>query len=82
MSHLSCRPEQNDEVVMTTLPELLHNSASITTNEHPYMKIDIPPPPLEEPEHKTLPVGKVHTIPTANSPKPPKAKGQHSGRSQ
>ena len=30
---------------MTTLPEPLHSSASVTTNEHPYMRIDIPPPP-------------------------------------
>ena len=56
---------------MTTLPELLHSSASITTNEHLYMRIDIPPPPLEEPEHTTLLVGEVHTIPAANSPKTP-----------
>ena len=61
----------NDEPVMTTLPEPLHSSASITTNEHPYMRIDIPPPPLEEPECTTSPVGKVHTIPAANSPKTP-----------
>ena len=56
---------------MTTLPELLHSGASITTNEHPYMRINIPPPPLEEPECTTLPVGEVHTIPAANSPKTP-----------
>ena len=31
--------------VTTTLPEPLHSSASITTDEHPYMRIDIPPPP-------------------------------------
>ena len=61
----------NDELVMTTLPELLHSHASITTNEHPYMRIDIPPPPLEEPECTTLPVGEAHTIPAANSPNPP-----------
>ena len=63
----------NDEPVMTTLPELLHSSASIATNEHPYMRIDIPPPPLEEPECTTLPVGKVHTIPAANLPKTPQS---------
>ena len=40
----------DDEPVTTTLPELLHSSASITTNEHLYMRIDIPPPPLEEPK--------------------------------
>ena len=37
------------------------------------MRINIPLPPLEEPEHTTLLVGEVHTIPAANSPKhPPK----------
>ena len=61
----------NDELVMTTLPELLHSGTSITTNEHPYMRIDIPSPPPEEPEHTTLLVGEAHTIPAANSPKPP-----------
>ena len=61
----------NDEPVTTTLPELLHNGTSITTNEHLYIRIDIPPPPLEEPECTTLPVDEVHTIPAANSPKTP-----------
>ena len=56
---------------MTTLPEPLHSGISITTNEHPYMRIDIPAPPLEEPEPTTLLLGKVHTIPAANSSKPP-----------
>ena len=56
---------------MTTLPVMLHSSTSITTNEHPYMRIAIPPPPLEEPECTTLLVDKVHTIPAANSPKSP-----------
>ena len=55
---------------MITLPELLHSGASITTNEHRYMRIDIPTPPPEEPEHTTLLLGKAHTIPAANSPKP------------
>ena len=35
----------NDKPVTTTLPEPLHSGASITTNKHPYMRIDIPPPP-------------------------------------
>ena len=61
----------NDKPVMITLPELLHSSTSITANEHPYMRIDIPLPPPEEPEHTTLPLGKVHIIPAANSPKIP-----------
>ena len=35
------------------------------------MRINIPPPPLEEPEHTTLLVDKVHTLSAANSPKTP-----------
>ena len=61
----------DDEQVATTLPELLHSGASITTNEHPYMRINIPPPPMEESECTALPVYKMHTIPAANSPKTP-----------
>ena len=61
----------DDEPVTTTLPELLYSSASITTNEHPYMRIDIPPPPLDEPECTALPVDEALTIPAANSPKTP-----------
>ena len=61
------------EPVTTTLPELLSSSGSVTTNEHPYMWIDIPPPPLEESEHTALLVDEVYTIPAANSSKiPPK----------
>ena len=62
---------RNEEPVTTNLPELLHSGASVTTNEHPYMRIDIPLPPLEEPEYTTLLVGRAHTIPAANSSKPP-----------
>ena len=61
----------DNEPVTTTLPELLHSGASITTNEHPYMRINIPPPPLEEPEHTALPIDEAHTVPAANSPKTP-----------
>ena len=76
---LSARPQVvypvglngNNKPVTTTLPEPLHSNASITTNKHPYMGINIPPPPLKEPEHTALPVDKVHTIPAANSPQTP-----------
>ena len=61
----------DDEPVTTTLPEPLSSGVSITTNEHPYMRINIPPPPLEEREHTALLVEEAHTIPAANSPKTP-----------
>ena len=59
------------EPITITLPEPLSSGASITTNEHLYMRINIPPPPLEESECIALLVDEVHTIPTANSPKTP-----------
>ena len=59
--------------VTTTLPEQLHSSASVITYEHPYMRINIPPPPLEELGHPTSLVDEVNTIAAAHSPKmPPK----------
>ena len=61
----------NNKPVTTTLPELLHSGASITTNEHLYMRIDISSPPLEEPECTTSLVDEAHAIPAANSPKTP-----------
>ena len=57
-----------DEPVTTTLPEQLHSGASIITYEHPYMRIDIPPPQLEELGHPTLLVDEANTIATTNSP--------------
>ena len=60
-----------DEPVTTTLPEQLHSGASIITYEYPYMRIDIPPPPLEELGHPTLPVDEANTIAATNSPRTP-----------
>ena len=47
---LSARPQViyavglkgGDQSVTITLPELLHSSSSVTTDEHPHMRIDIP----------------------------------------
>ena len=60
-----------NQLVTIDLPELLHSSSSITTNEHPHMRIDIPLPTPEEPEHTTLPLGRVHAILAATTPKTP-----------
>ena len=62
---------RTDEPVTTTLTEQLHSSASISTYEHPYIWIDIPPPPLEELGHPTSPVDEANTIAAAHSPKMP-----------
>ena len=64
-SSLFCRFEQGGQT------SYYHS----TTNKHPYMRIDIPPPPLEESEHTASPVDEAYHIPKANSPEtPPKAR--------
>ena len=39
-----------DQLVTISLPELLHSSSSITTDEHPHLQTYIPLPTPEEPE--------------------------------
>ena len=76
---LSARPQViylvglngTDEPVTTTLPEQLHSSASVITYKHPYIRIDIPPPPLEELGCPTLLVDKMNTMAATNSPRTP-----------
>ena len=60
-----------DQLVTITLPEPLHSSSSITTDEHLHMRIDIPLLSPEEPECTTLPLGGVHAIPSATASKTP-----------
>ena len=60
-----------DQPVTINLPELVHSSSSITTDEHPHMRIDVPLLSPEEPECTTLPQGRVHAIPAATTPKTP-----------
>ena len=65
---LSARPQViypvvlngGDQLVTIDLPEPLHSGSSITTNEHSYMRINIPLPTPEEPEHTTPPLDGVH----------------------
>ena len=52
----------HDEPVITTLPEQLDSSISLTTSKHLYLEIDIPSPPVEKPDQKILPLGEVSTI--------------------
>ena len=52
----------HDEPIITTLPELLASGVSFTTSRHIYWGIDIPSPPVEEPDQKILPLGEVSTI--------------------
>ena len=76
---LSARPQvvylvglnRSDQLVTIDLPELLHSGSSITTDEHPHMRIDIPLPTHEKPECTTLPLGGTHAILAATTPKTP-----------
>ena len=60
-----------NQPVTITLPEPLHSGSSVTTNKHPYIRIDLPQLSPKEPGHTTLPLGGVHGIPVATTPKTP-----------
>ena len=61
----------SNQPVTIDLPEPLHSSSSITTDEHPHMRINIPLHTPEEPECTTLPLGGAHAILAATTPKTP-----------
>ena len=60
-----------DQSVTIDLPGLLHSSSSVTTDEHPYIKIDIPSPTPKEQDRANLPLGRVHTTLAVAMPKTP-----------
>ena len=53
------------------LPESLHTGSSVTADEYPYIKVNIPMPILEEQDHASLPLGGKHDTPTIIRPKTP-----------
>ena len=59
----------HDEPIITTLPELLDSGISLIPSEHIYLGIDIPSPPVEEPDQKMLPLEDVPTILVTSAPK-------------
>ena len=59
----------HDEPIITTLPEPLDSSISLITSKHIYLGIDIPSPPVEEPDQKMLPLEDVPTILVTSPPK-------------
>ena len=63
--------EWGDQSVTIDLPGLLHSGFSVTTNEHPYIKIDIPSPTPEEQDGVNLQLGRVHTTLAVAMPKTP-----------
>ena len=48
------------------LPESLHTGSSVTTDEHPYIEVNIPMPIPEEQDCINLPLGEKGDIPTIN----------------
>ena len=60
-----------DQLETIDLPKSLHTGSSITTDEHPYIEVNIPMPIPEEQDRASLPLGGKHDIPTINWPKTP-----------
>ena len=60
-----------NQSVTIDLPELLHSGSSITTDEHLYMKIDIPSPTPKEQDGANLPLGGGHAAQAIAMPKTP-----------
>ena len=66
----------HNEPIITTLPEPLDSGISLITSEHIYLGIDIPSPPVEEPDQKMPPLEDIPTILITSPPKsPPKSEG-------
>ena len=67
---------RQDEPIVTTLPDLLGSSISLIVSEHNYLEIDIPLPPMAEPDRKMLPLEDIPTVLVTSPPKsPPKPEG-------
>ena len=60
-----------NQSVTIDLPGLLHRGPSVTTDEHPYIKIDIPSPTPGEQDGVNLPLGGGHTTQTITTSKTP-----------
>ena len=50
-----------NQSVTIDLPKPLHTGSSVTTDEYPYVKVNIPSPTPEDQDHAIPPLGKVHT---------------------
>ena len=60
-----------NQSVTIDLPESLHTGSSVTTDEYPYIKVNIPTSILEEQDCASLPLGRKHDTPTITWPKAP-----------
>ena len=61
----------DDQLVTIDLPESLHTGSSVTTDEYPYIKVNIPTSIPEEQDHASPPLGGKHDSPTITWPKTP-----------
>ena len=61
----------DDQSFTVNLPGPLYGGSSVTTDEHPYMKIDIPSPTAEEQDGANLPLGGGHATQAIDMPKTP-----------
>ena len=70
----------HNEPIITSLPELLASGISLTAGKPVYLEMDIPPPQVEEPDQKVLPLSEVSTIVIASPHKStlPKLEGEGS----
>ena len=66
----------HDKPIITTLSEWLDSGISLVASKHIYLVIDIPSPPVEEPDQKMLPLKDIPTILITSPPKSlPKSEG-------
>ena len=62
---------ESDQPAIINLPGPLHSSSSVTTDEYPYIEVNIPTPTPEEQDCATLPLGRKLNSPTVSAPKTP-----------
>ena len=60
---------RHDELIITTLPDLLGSSISLIASKHIYLETDIPSSPMEEPDQKMQPPKDTPTVLIASPPK-------------
>ena len=60
-----------NQSVTIDLPKSLHTGSSVTTDEYPYIEVNIPTSIPEEQDHASLSLGRKHDTPTITRPKTP-----------
>ena len=62
---------RGNQSVTMDLPKSLHTGSSVTTDEYPYIEVNIPTPIPEEQDRASLPLGRKHNTPTITQLKTP-----------